>query len=120
MPFAYDVALADLTGNGWLDVAVSGWKGNQIAWFENPGNADGSWNKHLLDGERARSAWPIWTVMEIPIFWPQVPEPNSSPGTSILAIPRPATGGSMSSTQEASDRCRVILWTWTAMGGSMW
>lgn len=51
MPFAYDVALADLNGNGWLDVAVSGWKGNQIAWFEHPGIPDGSWKKHLLDGD---------------------------------------------------------------------
>ena len=51
MPHAYDVALADFNRNGLLDVAASGWMGNQIAWFENPGTADGKWGKHLLDGD---------------------------------------------------------------------
>lgn len=55
MPFAYDVALADLNGNGFLDVAASGWKGDQIAWFENPGTPDGNWIKHLLDGDIAEA-----------------------------------------------------------------
>jgi len=51
MPFAYDVALADLTGNGAPDVAASGWNGNEVAWFANPGAAAGEWVKHLLDGD---------------------------------------------------------------------
>jgi len=51
MPYAYDVALADLNGNGRLDVAASGWKANEIAWFENPGAPDGEWTKHPLDAE---------------------------------------------------------------------
>ena len=50
MPYAYDVALADFNGDGLLDVAASGWKGHQVAWFENPGASGGEWTKHLLDG----------------------------------------------------------------------
>ena len=49
MPHAYDVALADLNGNGRLDVAASGWLGNEIAWFEHPGTPHGDWARHLLD-----------------------------------------------------------------------
>ena len=55
MPNAYDVALADLNGSGLLHVAASGWKGNQVAWFENPGTPDGKWVKHLIDGDIAES-----------------------------------------------------------------
>ena len=51
MPFAYDVALADINGNGRLDVAASGWKGNQIALFTNPGDTGGPWTKQLIDGD---------------------------------------------------------------------
>ena len=51
MPYAYDVALGDLNGNGMLDVAASGWKASQVAWFENPGSPNGEWVKHLLDAD---------------------------------------------------------------------
>ncbi|MEM7131036.1 MAG: VCBS repeat-containing protein [Chloroflexota bacterium] len=38
LPGAYDVAVADFTGNGHLDVAASSWrKGNRFDWFENDG-----------------------------------------------------------------------------------
>ena len=46
MPHAYDVALADLNGDGNLDVAASAWVGNEIAWFENCG---GEWIKHVVE-----------------------------------------------------------------------
>ena len=47
LPGAYDVTVADLTGNGSLDVAASDWRiGNSFAWFENHGE---SWNKHVIE-----------------------------------------------------------------------
>jgi len=55
MPLAYDVALADLNGNDRLDVAASGWRANQIAWFENPGSDGGPWGRHAIDGDLAEA-----------------------------------------------------------------
>jgi len=54
LAFAYDVDLADFNGNGYLDVAASGWKGNEIAIFENPG-VNGLWTKHPLDDKMAEA-----------------------------------------------------------------
>ena len=46
---AYDVTVADLTGNGLMDVAASSWRtGKQFAWFENCGDA---WVKRVIDDD---------------------------------------------------------------------
>lgn len=46
---SYDVALADLDGDGKPDVIASAWIGNKFAWFKNPGNTNGEWERHTID-----------------------------------------------------------------------
>lgn len=48
---AYDVALADLNGDGAPDVAATAWIGNYIAWFANPGRAEtnAEWIQYRVD-----------------------------------------------------------------------
>lgn len=52
IPGAYDVAPADLDGDGDLDVAVSTWRlSNKFVWFENAGDPEKSadWKLHLIE-----------------------------------------------------------------------
>jgi hypothetical protein len=37
----------DLDGDGWNDVVVIGFPGQDAAWYRNPRTADGTWTKHL-------------------------------------------------------------------------
>src|SRR5438105_4457754 len=56
--YAYGIAAADFDGDGDLDVAASSWnKGNQFAWFVNPGQEglDGEWAKHVIDSDVAET-----------------------------------------------------------------
>jgi len=39
----------DVNGDGWTDVISNGWFDDQnVYWFENPGEAGGQWEKHLI------------------------------------------------------------------------
>jgi len=45
----------DFNADGWMDVLVYGWPGTPVAWYENPKNKPGNWERHevfdVLDNE---------------------------------------------------------------------
>jgi len=57
MPHAYDVDVTDIDADGDLDVFASAYVGNELAWFENPGDPFvAEWVKHQIDvGEESRT-----------------------------------------------------------------
>ena len=45
-------SIADIDGDGWLDVLTNVWPGKEVVWFRNPGKdgvtAGGDWQRHLV------------------------------------------------------------------------
>ncbi|NUQ64413.1 MAG: VCBS repeat-containing protein [Pirellulales bacterium] len=58
IPGAYDVALADLDGDGLLDVAASTWTlSNKFVWFQNPGDPEKNqpWKMRVIEENMAET-----------------------------------------------------------------
>ncbi len=43
------VDVADINCDGNLDVAVTGWRGDRVVWYENGGGTPINWIKHIID-----------------------------------------------------------------------
>lgn len=50
----------DLNGDGWQDVLVLGFPGEESYWFENPKGASGEWKKHIIFKVTDNES-PVWT-----------------------------------------------------------
>jgi len=41
----------DFNGDGWKDILIVGFPGQDTSWFENPKGADGNWKRHKIFDE---------------------------------------------------------------------
>lgn len=53
-PHAYD-----FNGDGWSDILVIGFPGQDASWYENPGASGGAWQRHLVFEEVSNES-PFW------------------------------------------------------------
>ncbi len=53
LPTACDVFVADIDGDGRLDIVATGYTPGEVAWFQNPGDPAGRWLRHSL-----KTNWP--------------------------------------------------------------
>ncbi|MBI2299407.1 MAG: VCBS repeat-containing protein [Armatimonadetes bacterium] len=53
----------DIDGDGWLDLVNVGFPGSQTAWYRNPGQAGGLWERHLAI-EKTGNESPAWIDLD--------------------------------------------------------
>jgi len=82
--------LFDLTGNGRLDL-INGtdWRGDEISWWENPGETDGRWERHLI-AKTGRAQFHDTFVGDVKNDRsPYLAFTNQVGGTTIYCVPLP-------------------------------
>ncbi len=45
---AFFAFTGDLNGDGWDDIIIIGFPGEDASWFENPKSGEGPWKRHLM------------------------------------------------------------------------